>query len=266
MVFRRLRLIDIAHFRATQHELTQLFEWACTGHERTLNQPIRPGLIIVVNKDSASSDEQWLDVDFATQKLLEPLTLSAAFLELREKWRMRKRPLDTPKDLIECYYDSFRVIFIPELRPETTHKVAAQYGKLYAEIRLSSKRLRAKKINVNMNINVASFSVYLETAFTRLAKDLTSLIDFHYLESKDAKRPTEFSEHITALLVKLKSHEETGNTGHLVNESALIERVIPFIACCIARTITGANRRKFTRSTHGVTLTVTRNRDTRPDL
>lgn len=207
-----------------------------------------------------------MDVDFATQKLLEPLALSAAFIELRQRWILRGRALNTPRDLILCYYNSFRVIFIPELHPETTHKVAAQYQKLYAEIRASSKRLREKKINVNMNINVASFNVYLETAFTRLATDLTSLIDFHYLECKDAKRPTEFSEHITALLVKLRSLAEAISEGQFVKEASIVERLIPFIACCIARTIPQANSRKYTRTTDwAIGLTAYRSRNTRLD-
>ncbi|KAH0556820.1 hypothetical protein GP486_005392 [Trichoglossum hirsutum] len=118
--------------------------------------------------------------------------------------------------------------------------ITIQYCKLYDEIRKSSDKLRKKKVQVGMNLNVGSFSKYMENAFSRLAKDLTSLIDFHYMASKDTDRPSKFHEHITNLLVKLKVQEEKGEIkyGDLANvpEAALMDCITPFITCCIAQT------------------------------
>jgi hypothetical protein len=208
------------------------------GHERTVNQRVRPGLIIVVNKDVPSADKEWLDVDYATKTLLSHLELSPAFAELREVWKTRGKVLKTAEDLIHCYYDSFRIICIPSLEPSTTQTIAIQYRKLYDEIRKSSDKLRKKKVQVGMNLDVGSFSKYMENAFSRLAKDLTSSIDFHYMASKDTDRPSKFREHVTNLLVKLKAEEEKKGEieyGDLTNvpEAALVDRITPFIACCI---------------------------------
>ena len=214
-----------------------LFQWAAAGHERTVNQRVRPGLLIVVNKDVPSSDEKWLDVDYATKTLLAHLELSTSFAELREVWRLRGKILNTAEDLILCYYDSFRIICVPSLTSTTTHTIATQYQKLYNEVRAISAQVRRKKIQVNMNLTVPSFVMYLEHAFSRLTKDLTSSIDFHYLASKDAARPSKFREHLAGLLVKLKEKEETGDSSKVVQETALVDRLTPFVACCMASQI-----------------------------
>ena len=235
---------DIENRRATESELLQLFKWAVAGHERTINQRVRPGLVIVVNKDVPSEDEEWLDVDYATKTLLSHLELSPAFAELRETWKTRGKILTTAEDLIHCYYDSFRIICIPSLTPGTTQTIAVQYRKLYDEIRKSSDKLRQKKVQVRMNLDVGSFNKYMENAFSRLAKDLTSSIDFHYMASKDTDRPVKFREHLANLLVKLKVQGEMTDTKEIqtedlenVPEAALLDRITPFIACCIASKI-----------------------------
>ena len=222
-------------FRATETELDQLFQWASPGHERTVNQRIRPGLLIVVNMDAPSLDEQWLDVDYATDRFLQNLELSDNFEELKEEWRLRGRVISTARDLILCYYDSFRIICIPShAAPDTTHGIAIQYSRLYTEIEDISKQLRRKKMQVHMNLNVPKFCNYIEHVSSRLARDLKSCVDFHYLASRNSSQPTKFRHHMVALMNKLKEDEENVDPPCDVQEGALINRVIPFVACCIA--------------------------------
>lgn len=222
--------------RATESELIYLFEWAAKGHEWTRNQRVRPGLIIVVNKDVPSSDEVWLDVTFATRTFLSHLELSTAFAELREKWRLRGTVLNTAEDLILCYYDSFRIVCIPTLTSKTAHTIAVQYQKLYQEVRDASDRLRKKKLKLAVNLNVESFGKYMEDAFRRLAKDLTSWIDFHYMAMKHTQRPKTFTEHVVALLAKVKGYNEQIRNVD-VQEADIINRLTPFIACAVASSI-----------------------------
>ena len=85
-----------------------------------------------------------------------------------------------------------------------------------------------------MNLNVRNFCNYIEHVFNRLARDLSSSVDFHFLASKNVKRPTKFRDHVTALIVKLKEDEENVDPPGDVDETKLVDRVIPFIACCIA--------------------------------
>lgn len=215
-----------------------LFQWAASGHDRTVNQRVKPGLLIVINKDTPTVDGQWLDVQYATKTLLSHLELSTAFADLRRIWKIRGKILNTAEDLILCYYDSFRIICIPNLSSTTTHSIATQYGKLYDEVRTASETLRQKKIRVGMNLNVSSFSQYLIHALTRLTRDITSSIDFHYMAETDKARPSEFRGHMTALftlLVKLRMNgENVKKLTDAVNEQAVVDSLTPFVACCIA--------------------------------
>lgn len=225
---------DEAHnCRATENELDHLFQWASIGHERTFNQRIKPGLLIIINKDAPSPDKRWLDVDYATSELLRHLELSTRFEELKEEWRLRGRAISTAKDLILCYYDSFRIICIPSFTPETTHEIAVQYLKLYNEIKRVSERVRRKRMQAHMNLDVRRFCNYVEHVVRRLARDLRSSVDFHYLASKNTEHPIRFRDHVTALIVKLKQEEENVDPPCDAREGELIGRVIPFIACCI---------------------------------
>jgi hypothetical protein len=181
-----------------------------------------------------SASEDWLDVDYATETLLSHLELSSAFADLRRTWRKRGKSLKTAEDLILCYYDSFRIICIPNLDQMTTHTIAIQYDKLYKEVRQAIEKMRVKKKSVGMNLNVQSFNKYMEYAFERLARDRTSSIDFHYLESKDASRPRKFHEHMLALMISLKEEEERHSPDSVADQQAFLTNLVPFLATCVA--------------------------------
>lgn len=211
-----------------------MFQWASSGHERTLNQRIRPGLLIIINK-FRGADPQWLDVDFATKRLLSTFQLSGAFSDLRKRWAMQGKTISTAEDLILCYYDSFRVICVPDLTdPKSANLIADQYRTLYLEITKSSAKLREKRIRVGMNLDVQSFSTYVEHAFQRLTKDLAAPIDFYYLSSKDPVIPTRFSEHMTAVIVKLLHHGGYQKSDEIGHEQQLMAKLTPYLASCIA--------------------------------
>ena len=197
-----------------------------------------------MNKDVPSSEQAWLDVEYATKRLLAHLELSTAFAELREKWRLRGTTLRTAEDLILCYYDSFRIVCIPTLTPETTHTIAVQYNKLYQEIQNTSERMRKKKLKLGMKLNVEKFSKYMQDALRRMAKDLTSWIDFHYMAIKYTERPVTFSEHVAALLAKLREHREQESKGGNVQEAEIVSRLTPFVACAIASSIPKSSRKE----------------------
>lgn len=194
-----------------------------------------------MNKDEPSASEDWLDVDYATETLLLHLELSPAFADLRSTWRKRGKVLKTAEDLILCYYDSFRIICIPKLDQMTTHTIDIQFGKLYKEVRQAMEKMRVKKKSVGMNLNVQSFNKYMEYAFERLARDRTSSIDFHYLESKDASRPRRFHEHMLALMISLKEEEERHSPNSVADHQAFLTNLVPFLATCVAFGVRGKN-------------------------
>lgn len=215
-----------------------MFQWASSGHERTVNQRIRPALLIVINKFPQRSDPRWFDVDHATEKLLSHLQLSGSFNDLCIKWANRGKIIKTAQDLILCYYDSFRVICVPDLTGlESSTVIARQLQSLYREIRLASSRLRRKRVTVGMNLDVESLNTYVEHAFSRLTKDLNAPIDFYYLSSNDPKIPTRFSEHMTSVVVKMLVKENYAKTDDTGQELDLLNRLTPYLASCIAMQI-----------------------------
>jgi hypothetical protein len=213
----------------------ELFEWASSGHERTLNQRIRPALVVIVNKFTDKSDAEWLDENYATKTLLAHFQLSDAFADQREKWVKRGKTVNTAEDLILCYYDSFRVICVPNLTNfKSASLIMKQYQTLYREIRSSSVRLREKRKQYGMNLDSESFNTYVEHAFHRLAKDLKSPIDFYYLASKDSSIPRSFNEHLTVVVTKMLKASEYDSSDQIGQERDLLNRLTPYIATCIA--------------------------------
>lgn len=222
--------------RAAQTILEEMFKWAKDGHEKTLNQRVRPGLVIVLNKLAQDSLETLSTVDAATKKLLESFQRSTRFVELQKKWKARGRNITSAKDLIYCYYHSFRVIAIPQhtpTSPVTAQRISTQIKVLYGEIVAMSGRIRAKRRSLNMDLDVASLNAYLLTSVNSLARNYNNALDFHRLSDGDSALPRRFSEHLLQLMknmVKLRGLDLTDEVG---GEARLITDIIPYIASCI---------------------------------
>ncbi|QDS72494.1 hypothetical protein FKW77_010061 [Venturia effusa] len=240
-----------------------ILKWASSGHERTVNQRIRPALLIIINKFQQRSDPQWFDVNHATERLLSHLQLSGSFDELRTKWADRGKIIQTAQDLILCYYESFRVIYVPDLTsPQSSGVISQQLQCLYQEIRLASSRLRAERNKVGMDLDTESLNTYIEHAFNRLAKDLKAPIDFYYLSSNDPVIPTRFSEHMTAVIVKMLAKEDYAKTDSIGQEMDLLNRLTPYLASCIAMQITdGSDTEAIDRFIHKVQMSIRKCRE-----
>jgi hypothetical protein len=234
--------------RATETDVEELFKWAEGGHERTTNQRVKPGLLIIVNRFKGEDD--WLDVNYATSQLLSQLELSGTFAEQKERWEKRGKAIETAEDLILCYYASFRVICIPDLPYEVAgmakpaRLIAQQYRTLYTEIRWASQGQRESKRRVGMNLDTESFLTYVEHAFHQLSKELKSSIDFYYLDTRDvnSSAPSQFSEHLTGVIVKILNtstfrdgkYRHSNVTGQ---EEQILKRLIPYLGLCISTQI-----------------------------
>ncbi|KAK3330701.1 hypothetical protein B0H66DRAFT_528046 [Apodospora peruviana] len=222
--------------RAAQTILEEMFKWAKDGHEKTLNQRVRPGLVIVLNKMAQDFQETLSTVDKATKSLLDSFQKSARFGELQKRWQARGRSIKDAKDLIYCYYHSFRVIPIPQhttSSPATSQRISNQIKVLYGEIHSMSARIRLKRRSLNMDLDVASLNAYLLQSVNALANNYNNALDFHRLSDGDSALPRRFSEHLLQLMsnmVKLRGLDITQEVG---GEGNLVEDMIPYIAACI---------------------------------
>jgi hypothetical protein len=217
-----------------------MFKWAKEGHEKTLNQRIRPGLIIVLNKMTDGSHNALADVGEATQRLLSNFQQSNRFADLQRKWRSRGMEIKSAQELILCYYDSFRVISIPQYTassPATVKKTSDQIKSLYDEIYKMSELIRKKRQFLNMELDIASFNAYLKQSLVNLGRDYHSTIDFHQLSYADSSLPRRFSEHLIYVMSNVGKDRNFNTSEAVGGELHLVSQITPYIAACIVAQI-----------------------------
>jgi len=220
--------------RAHEKDIKRLFKWASAGHDNTLNQRIKPGLIIIFNQVN-NLDEAYLDGDYATQNLLGDIQLSAAFDEQRALWRRRGKTIRTAKDLILCYYDSFRVISIPSFHGATEARIITQQiNLLYKEIREASDRLHQKKLDLDAALDFDTFTDCVHQAYERLADDLSAWIDFYYLNSNQLASFSGFKQHVITPILKSLKQMDYEFSDDIGQEREIVARLMPYIASCVA--------------------------------
>ncbi|KAK1829692.1 hypothetical protein QBC39DRAFT_125502 [Podospora conica] len=221
--------------RASQDIMWKLFEWSQDGLERTFNQRVRPGLIIIVNKNTPQYDYMLPNVDDTTELFLTSVESSSKFQEYKQKWRSRQRKVNTAADLIRCYYDDFRVISLPlhDDMPSTASRVSNQIKRLYHEIRTLSESIHSRRNAHDLNMDVATFTSYFERSIEILARDHTSSLDFHPLSEDDSPLPTKFSEHMALVLGKMAKLGRSRASGTGKGELQMIKDMVPFLACSI---------------------------------
>lgn len=217
-----------------------MFQWAKEGHEKTLNQRVRPGLIIILNKMPSGSHNALASVNDATRRLLENFEQSTRFSELQKKWKLRGKEVTTAEELILCYYDSFRVISIPQYTPTSPAAVkntSDQIKTLYEEIGAMSRLIRKKRQILNMEPDVASLNAYLKQALINLGRDYQSTIDFHQLSDRDYNLPRRFSEHLVHVMANVAKQRNFDTSQAAGGEANLVFQMTPYIAACIVAQI-----------------------------
>ncbi|KAH8888443.1 hypothetical protein GQ53DRAFT_826146 [Thozetella sp. PMI_491] len=233
--------------KASSDILETLFAWAKDGHEKTLNQRVRPGLIIILNKIPVHSRDGLRDAKVATSKLLRSFEKSDRFEELRRRWRRRGRSISNAEELVLCYYDFFRVISIPtyDRQPTTTDEIAGQIKGLYSEISSVSDHIREKRRSFNMDLDVANLDAYLKTTATILGHDYRNALDFHEVLDGDANLPTSFGEHLARVLWNMVKIKRLNRKNKVGGEVQLLEDMVPYLAACIAARVDFFKRSKL---------------------
>ncbi|KAH7173285.1 uncharacterized protein B0J16DRAFT_405679 [Fusarium flagelliforme] len=229
--------------RASQNILEQMFRWAKDGHERTLNQRVRPGLIIVLNKMPMDSHNVLSSIKNATRQLLESFQKSTRFQELQQKWRARGRNIQNAEELILCYYDSFRVISIPQHTPSSpavVQVISDQVRNLYNETLAMSEDIRRKRKSLNLDLDVSSLNAYLHRSVMALGRDFHSALDFHELSDGDSALPRRFSEHLCQVMFRMTKLRNFDTSQAAGGEADLVLQMTPYIAACIIAQIDDA--------------------------
>lgn len=219
--------------RAAHDFLDLLFAWAKDGHEKTLNQGVRPGLIIILNKtpDQAGSS----DGGSATERLLQSFQGTTRFQELRRKWRNRGKKVESAEELVLCYYNFFRVISIPTFNrePTTTNEISMRIKELYSEISFISGHIRNKRQSFSLDLDIPNLNASLAKSATILGLDYRDTLDLHHVAGRDDGLPTSFGEHLTGVLWNMAKQRALHDTSQVGGEAELLRDVIPYLAACI---------------------------------
>ncbi len=221
--------------RASHDILDTLFAWAEDGHDKTLNQRVRPGLIIILNKIPIHSDRLLRDPEKTAERLLRSFEGSDRFEELQRKWRRRGRNIRNARELVLCYYGFFQVISVPiyDRQPTTTSQISNQIKGLYSEIRSVSDRIREKRRSFNVDLDVANLNAYLKTAATILGNDYRNPLDFHEVLEGNDDIPISFGEHLSRVLWNVAKSRKLHRTSRIGGEAKLLMDMVPYIAGCI---------------------------------
>lgn len=97
--------------------LQRLIKWGAASIDKSINQPVLPHAVIVLNATDTNVDEKEWDVSKATQMFLSDISdairREPVLQQYAQTWRQRGRRLNTTKELLECYYASISVVRIP---------------------------------------------------------------------------------------------------------------------------------------------------------
>ncbi|KAF8248857.1 FabD/lysophospholipase-like protein [Wilcoxina mikolae CBS 423.85] len=225
------------NFRAIQHHLEQLIKWADKVFQKSINQPILPYAIIVVNAledANVGSGTDWWDIHSVTSRqlkkyefILDPYSNQGGLLpRLAMQWRGRGKTIRSFEDLLYCYYSGFKIICIPSANqpPQLIHD---QYTKLYDEIRLASKKSEEKREVLGMLMSSDDLEKYLRSAFEHFSENSTE--PFNFLDSAIRNCPiaATFADHIikVAILVMKMSPSQSG--------TEIFKKLAPLIASSI---------------------------------
>ena len=188
----------------------RLLDWAYASNDSVTNQSVLPHAVVVLNKTPASVNEADFDVRVCTD------TISAAndqILELNpdishhvKMWRQNGRDIKNTKDLLHCYYSSFKVIRIPEKGRDML--INKQVEVLHHEIEICCRQSHASKVRARRDLNVDEFGECLQTGLDHFSSNLDQPFDFLEFSWNLNPIPPGFGGNILRLALIIKDRKD----------------------------------------------------------
>ncbi|TGJ81236.1 hypothetical protein E0Z10_g7507 [Xylaria hypoxylon] len=213
--------------------LHKLIKWGAASIDKSINQPVLPHAIIVLNATDTNVDDKEWDVSKATQMLLSDISdairREPVLQQYAQIWRQRGRRLNTTKELLECYYASISVVRVPY--KGSYMLMNEQAGKLSDLIKDRCAEAHAKKKMVRMQANTEKLHFYLMAAFDHFTQDLNTPFDFVKEMLRHSPVSRNFEGNILNLSLLIK---DSAAHPAVRNDAEQIFRVIgPMIASCV---------------------------------
>jgi hypothetical protein len=212
--------------------LNKLIHWGATSLDISLNQPVLPHAIIVINATDNMGDTEW-ETGEATEKLMAAIdgaiSREPELQKYIQTWKEHGKTITNTKQLLECYYSSIIVIRIPArgsylLLDRQVEKLARLVKARCAESHTAKRRVR-------LLADAERTQVYLQSAFDQFTRDIDSPFDFVKESLRQNPVPRNLEGNILRLAISIKDnaiHESLRNDA-----KHIFLTLAPMVASCI---------------------------------
>lgn len=222
----RMTVCDIKVIRRTfESGFVRLLKWAATSIESATNQSVLPHAIVVLNKSHALLRDEDFDVNVSTEKLLsdanQSLTVNSDVAQLVRYWQGQEhaRNIRCAKDLLSCYYSSFKVVRIPEKGRYVL--MNQQIKRLQDQISFCCQGSHEGKIQARRDLNADELGECLQSGLDHFTSTLTLPFDFLAFSWSRNPIPPGFEGNILRLALKIYKRPSISRGsdifGHLSN-------------------------------------------------
>lgn len=199
--------------------------------ESSINQPVLPQVIIVLNaSDTNMEDDEW-DVTNATERLMEHVKMAIwrePIKYILDNWIKKGRQIDSCEELIRCYYSNVRVVRVPSKGHNMLIK--DQIDKLYLELQQACQASFKAKLEARQYCTTDELNRYLEAAFDHFSKKPNEPFDFIAVALKADPIPQGFSDHISMLAY---AASRKGVFNHALKGVDTFRKLSRVVASCI---------------------------------
>lgn len=213
--------------------LPKLLRWGAASIDKSLNQPVLPHAILVLNATEPNIDEKEWDVQTATELLMSDIhgaiVREPVLQEYVQQWRQQGRVISSTKELLECYYASISVVRIPY--KGSYMLMNEQAGKLTDLIRDRANVSHQRKRRVRMLATPEKMQFYLHAAFDHFTQDLDTPFDFIKETLKHSPISRNFEGNILNLALAVR--DRASNVQIRSKGENIFRAMVPIIASCV---------------------------------
>lgn len=211
--------------------LKQLVNWAATSIDKSINQPILPHIVIVLNATENGIDESQWDPEVVTNVVLgdykDSVRQVQALREVADMLEARGKQVKTTKQLLENYYSSVTVIRIPS--KGRYMQIDEQIEKLYDIVSSKCSLSHAHRVKARMLFNAEKLPQYVNAAYNHFSQQLHDPFDFMEEARRHIPLPQDFGGHILNLILLMYNMPERLSDS----TTALFRRLARPIASCV---------------------------------
>ncbi|QIW99361.1 hypothetical protein AMS68_004879 [Peltaster fructicola] len=224
---------QLTYPRTIEGVFSLLLSWANAAIQTSSNQPVLPHAIIVFNAmDHNTPEERW-DPDTATSRVLESMAdcvSNPTFKRYTAFWESRDKRIHDFKHLLESFYGSIKVVYVPT--GDRPNLLKVQLQRLHDLIHHASNTALEKKAVLRMLSDSEEFDSFLVRAFDHFACNFEKPFDFVQASFARSPVPNNFAGNIMKLACQVMDRWPRKGGHNIFDELSYL------IASCIMLDVT----------------------------